>query len=65
MSSAQWLLIIFGAAIGAWLSHLMTWKQARKIEDLVSGGLRSWDDYDAAQEQAKGQTKNVIGGRFQ
>lgn len=49
------LLILFGVAVGAWLSHLTTWRQARKIEDLVRGGLRAWDEYDIPNRQAKGQ----------
>lgn len=54
MSANDLLLVLMGMAIGGWLMHLATWAQARKVEDLVPGGLRAWDNYERANAQAKG-----------
>lgn len=52
MSANDLLLILLGAFVGGTVATFATWSHARKVEDMVRGGLRAWDNYNRANAQA-------------
>ena len=46
MDAGHWLALILGVSVGAAIIYFVLWMHARKIEALVPGGLKAWDEYD-------------------
>lgn len=52
MEASGVLTFVFGFVIGGGVTHFVQWYYVRKIDALVKGGLRAWDQYDATADHA-------------
>lgn len=59
MDAPLTLSVIFGAFIGAGVMYFFLWHHARKVEALVPGGLKTWDEYDGKADHASPTGRTV------
>jgi hypothetical protein len=59
MDAGHWLTLIIGALLATGASYFVIWKHARKIEALVPGGLKAWDQYDLTADTASPTGRTV------
>lgn len=52
MNADTVLVFLAGMFAGGALATVATWSHARKVEDMVKGGLRAWANYNRANAQA-------------
>ncbi len=62
MDAGHWLGLLLGGLMGASIAYFVIWYHARKIEALVPGGLKAWDNYDAAADHASPTGRTVTDG---
>ena len=60
MNADNLLLFLFGAFVGGAVGCFATWSHARKVEDMVKGGLRAWSNYNRANAQAQQPAKDNV-----
>jgi hypothetical protein len=53
------LSVILGIILGGALAYFVIWHLARKIEALVPGGLKAWDEYDIKADHASPTGRTV------
>lgn len=59
MDAGHWLAVVLGAIIGATIMYFVLWYHARKIEVLVAGGLKAWDEYGSTADHASPTGRTV------